>query len=194
MDTAVALHEAIGARVRHERLERGWTLEQLAAEADVSRRMLVNVEQGATNPSIGALLRLSDALGIGLPELVAPPTPPTGVRITRAGDGAVLWTGDAGGQGVLVAGTRAPDVLELWDWTLAPGERHASEAHASGTQELLQVREGVVSVEVNGEVVELGPGDAVGFRGDLPHSYASAGDQGARFALAVFEPMEQRGA
>ncbi len=32
--------------------------------------MLVNVEQGSTNPSIATLLRLSDALGVGLPALV----------------------------------------------------------------------------------------------------------------------------
>ena len=35
--------------------------------------MVVSVEQGAVNPSVGTLLRLSDALGIGLPALVAPP-------------------------------------------------------------------------------------------------------------------------
>ena len=64
---------AIGARVRQERQSRRWTLDQLAEAAGVSRRMLVNVEQGTANPSVGTLLRLSDALGIGLPALVEPP-------------------------------------------------------------------------------------------------------------------------
>ena len=42
--------------------------------------MLVNVEQGEVNPSVGTLLRLSDALGVGLPALVQPPQsePPEG--------------------------------------------------------------------------------------------------------------------
>ena len=35
--------------------------------------MVVSVEQGAVNPSVGTLLRLSDALGVGLPALVEPP-------------------------------------------------------------------------------------------------------------------------
>lgn len=39
-----------------------------------------------------------------------------------------------------------PDVLELWDWTLAPGDRHESEAHVRGTKEILQVRQGRVIV------------------------------------------------
>ena len=35
--------------------------------------MVVNVEQGTANPSVGTLLRISDALGIGLPALVRTP-------------------------------------------------------------------------------------------------------------------------
>ena len=70
-----ALAVAFGSRVRQERQSRGWTLDQLAEAAGVSRRMVVNVEQGAANPSVGTLLRISDALGIGLPALVAPPEP-----------------------------------------------------------------------------------------------------------------------
>ena len=85
--------------------------------------MIVNIEQGTSNPSVGTLLRISDALGVGLPALVEPPrTRP--VMVTRTAKGAVLWTSDAGGRGVLVAGTEPPDVVELWDWTLGPADRH----------------------------------------------------------------------
>lgn len=105
------LTRAIGARVRQERKARDWTLDRLAEAAGVSRRMVVSVEQGSVNPSVGTLLRLNDALGLGLPALVEPPQQH---RIK-------------------------------WDWTLAPGERHKSEAHAEGTRELLHVREGTVA-------------------------------------------------
>jgi len=182
-----ALAGAVGERVRLERQGRGWTLDQLAASAGVSRRMVVHVEQGEANPSIGTLLRLADALGVGLPTLVEPPR--TGaVRVTRSGDGAALWAGAAGGRGVLVASTRPPDVVELWEWTLASGDRHDSEAHSAGTKELLQVQEGEVVVEVADESYELSPGDAISFPGDVPHAYVHAGLHPARFALAVFEP------
>src|SRR5687768_11575263 len=103
-----ALASVIGERVRAARQARHWTLDQLAEAAGVSRRLVVNVEQGAANPSIGTLLRISDALGIGLPALVeVPPTLP--VTVTRDGEGAVLWASDAGGRAVLVAGTGPPD-------------------------------------------------------------------------------------
>ncbi len=149
--------------------------------------MVVNVEQGAANPSVGTLLRISDALGVGLPALVEPPQP-TPVKVTRHGDGAALWRSAFGGRGVLVAGTAPPDVVELWDWTLAPGDQHMSEAHTPGTKELVQVQQGTIMVNVADQSVTLDAGDAVAFPGDLAHSYANPGTQPARFSLVVFEP------
>src|SRR6516225_2429556 len=154
-----ALALAIGARVRQERQSRRWTLDQLAEAAGVSRRMVVNVEQGAANPSVGTLLRIGDALGIGLPALVERPEPRP-VKVTRQGNGAVLWSSESGGRGVLTP----------------------------GTQELAQVQQGTITVEVAGRPVTLDAGDAVAFPGDVAHSYANPGTQPARFSLAVFEP------
>lgn len=186
-ENVAALSTAIGARIKQERQSRGWTLDQLAEMAGVSRRMLINVEQAATNPSIGTLLRISDALGVGLPSLVesAEHKP---VKITRRGEGAALWNGHSGGCGVLVAGTEPPDVVELWDWTLGPDDRHVSESHSVGTKELLQVLEGTIIVEVADQSVVLAAGDAVAFDGDIGHSYANPDTKPARFSLAVFEP------
>lgn len=186
-DEAAQLAEAIGRRVRLERQARDWTLDQLSEAAGVSRRMIVNVEQGSANPSVGILLRIGDALGVGLPALVEPPHP-RALQVTRAGDGAVLWTGAAGGRGVLVAGTQPPDVVELWDWTLGPGDAHESEGHVAGTSELLQVLDGVVVVSVGAEETRLAAGDAITFDGSAVHAYANPGTAHARFSLAVFEP------
>lgn len=186
-DSTITLSLAIGTRVKQERQARGWTLDHLAEAAGVSRRMIVNVEQGAANPSIGTLLRISDALGVGLPALVESPRPKP-VKITRSGEGATLWSSGQGGQGILVAGTDSPDVVELWDWTLGPGDSHASEAHTAGTKELLQVQAGAVTVDAGEHSVTLEGGDAMTFPGDIAHSYANLGATPARFILAVFEP------
>lgn len=149
--------------------------------------MLINVEQGAANPSVGTLLRISDALGVGLSALVEPPDPKP-VKVTRSGEGAALWTGDHGGRGVLVASTRPPDVLELWDWTLGPGDRHDSEPHVQGTLEVLQVHEGAITLDVASQSLSLTVGDAVAFPSDVSHAYSNTGTVPARFSLAVYEP------
>ena len=182
-----AMASAIGNRVRRERQSRRWTLDQLAEAAGVSRRMLVKVEHGAANPSVGTLLRLSDALGVGLPALIEPARAKP-VEVTRSGEGAELWSGEAGGRGVLVAGTERPDVVELWEWTLGPGDRHASAPHTAGTKELLQVHQGTITVEIDDQLLTLGAGDALSFPGDLAHVYANPKKRAAKFSLAVFQP------
>jgi transcriptional regulator with XRE-family HTH domain len=178
----------IGARVKQERTALGWSLDRLAAQSGVSRRMLVNVEQGATNPSIATLLRLSDALGIGLPELVDPGER-TPLRVRRAGELHPVWRGENGGAALLAAGTEPPNVVELWDWTLGPGDEHISDPHRRGTRELLLVLQGRVLVRAGDREDVLAAGDSASFHGDVVHGYANPSrHRGARFALTVLEP------
>jgi transcriptional regulator with XRE-family HTH domain len=152
--------------------------------------MLINVEQGATNPSIGTLLRLSDALGIGLPALVeAGDEVGAPVVVRRSGESEALWSSAGGGSAVLVAGTAPPDVSELWDWRLGPGDDYRSEAHRAGTRELLHVLTGTVVLTVDGIEHRLTSGDAAAFDGDRPHGYRNGSkSRPARFSLAVHEP------
>ena len=132
----------------------------------------------------------SDALGVGLPVLVDVEQP-RALTVTAAGQAPVLWRGPHGGQALLVAGTEPPDVVELWEWTLQPGEAHTSEAHSAGTRELLLVLEGRVDLRVGDRTERLGPGDSAAFAGDVAHGYATPADAAtpARFALTVFQPQ-----
>ena len=187
---ATELATAIGQRVRQQRQARRWTLDQLAAATGVSRRALVNVEQGNANPSIATLLRLSDALGIGLPALVDTAGDMGElVSVHRAAEARPMWTSPNGGAAVMVAGTRAPDVSELWDWRLGPGDVHRSEAHRPGTHELLLVLTGTLVLTVGATEHRLSTGDSAAFVADAPHSYRNpSGTRPTRFTLAVVEP------
>jgi DNA-binding XRE family transcriptional regulator len=186
---AVVVNELIGERIRQQRTARGWTLDELADRSGVSRRMVINIEHGEGNPSIATLLRISDALGVGLPVLVDVERP-SAVSVTVAGQAPVLWRGPHGGQALLVAGTEPPDVVELWDWTLNPGDEHSSEPHSAGTRELLLVLDGQVDLRVGDRTDRLEAGDSAAFAGDVAHGYAAPPDAPtpARFALTVFQP------
>ena len=93
----------------------------------------------------------------------------------------------------MVAGTAPPDVTELWDWRLAPGDDYRSEAHRVGTRELMHVLSGSVVLVVGDAEHRLKSGDSVSFDGAVPHSYRNAsGSRPARFSLAVYEPALTR--
>ena len=54
----------VGNRIRGSRLEKGWTQERLAAEAEISVQQLRALEKGQRNLEVDHLGRLSDAMGV----------------------------------------------------------------------------------------------------------------------------------
>ncbi|GII92716.1 helix-turn-helix domain-containing protein [Sinosporangium siamense] len=180
---------AIAGNVRGQRLHRGMTLDELAARSSVSRGMLVQVEQGRTNPSVNTLARIADALGITVARLVeVADTPP--VRVVRPADVVTLWRGDKGGAARMLIGTDAPAILELWDWVLGPGEHHDGDAHPAGTREMLQVIEGELTLTVQGASHVVEEGGAILFAADRAHRYANNGEGSMRFVMVVSEPRD----
>ena len=104
-----------------------------------------------------------------------------------ASDISTLWQGERGGHARLLAGTSGPDMVELWQWSLYPGEIFTSPGHGDGTTELLFVTEGALTLTVNDGVYLIREGDSAVARTDAPHSYANAGDKIARFTMTVSE-------
>ena len=166
---------------------RGMSLEQLAVRSGVSKGMLVQIEQGRTNPSIATLCRIANALGIAVARFVevgeAPP-----IRLVRADAAPVLWQGRGASLARLLVGSDGPDCVELWDWRLAADEAYAGEAHPAGTRELLHVLDGALALEIDQVVQRVGEGESVLFRADRPHRYVNAGSGMLRFVMVVAEP------
>ena len=63
----------VGWNIRRLRVERGLTIEELAAEADVAPAYLGQVERGAVNVGVVILGRVAKVLGARLGELFVEP-------------------------------------------------------------------------------------------------------------------------
>ena len=181
-----AIGEAVARTVRALRAGHGWSLDELAGRAGVSKGVLVGLEQGRGNPNLGTLIRISDALGVPLTRLVQVEEEPP-VRMFRPERHVVLWEGERGGTGTLLAGSDPRPSLELWDWVLQPGETRESDAHVPGTKEIVYVQEGTLTLGVDGRTDLVEEGTAAVFVGDRPHSYGNASEGEVRFVLAVLD-------
>jgi transcriptional regulator with XRE-family HTH domain len=175
----------IAARVRAGRAQRAWTLDELAARSGVSRRLIVQVEQADANPSLATLLKLAAALGVTLTELLATQSDDRLVAAVSRRDALTLWSTPAGGAARLLV-SHGP--LELWTWTLQPGDRRTSHPHRPGALELLTVQTGTIRLEVGDDHVEVPAGDSAWFDATHPHAYGNPGATAACFTLAVLEP------
>ncbi len=178
---------AVGRNVRALRQQRRMTIEALAAAAGVSRGTVIQIETARGNPSIGTLAALAAALRVGVASLVDGDAEPR-VVVRRDADAARLWSSAAGSCAVFRIGTDPPDVVELWDWTLQPGDSFDGEAHPMGTQEVLSVLSGRLGLRVGAVEQELDHGDTVMFQAHAPHRYSGIGAEVVRFVMVVLQP------
>jgi transcriptional regulator with XRE-family HTH domain len=74
----------IAARLREERRRRGWSLDQLAGRARVSKAMLSKLERGESSPTATLLGRICGACGLTMSALVALPGDRSGRLVRRA--------------------------------------------------------------------------------------------------------------
>lgn len=187
-DPARAVHAALALRIASLRKAHGLSFDQFAARCGVSKGMLVQIEQGRANPSIGTLCRIASGLSVSVAELVEVAESGRPVRIIALDDAATLWTGPRGGTARLLIGSEGPEMLEHWIWEMHPGERFQAQVHPAGTQELLHVLEGELLLELNDASYNIGTGSSAHARTDCDHAYACAGDQTTRFTMVVLEP------
>ncbi len=181
------LTQSLARNVRRWRAERGFTLDALAARAGVSRGMLIQIEQARTNPSIGTVVKIADALGVSITTLLDYEQGPK-VRIVPAEQAVRLWHTDAGSYNRLLAGAEAPGPLEMWDWRLMPGEGSASDPHPAGTVELIHVTAGELTLTVDGLEHRVPAGASASFEANVPHTYGNQGAVPVGMVMAVSVP------
>lgn len=188
-DAADLLNGAIARRISLLRKGKQQTFDQLAVRSGVSKGMLVQIEQGRANPSIATLCRLAAGLGVSVADLMSVADEPRSpVQVVASDETRILWKGPKGGSAALLIGSDGPDMLELWNWTLQPGERYEARPHSVGTLELVHVQQGSLALEVDGVVTAIAAGDSAFARTDRPHAYACGGRKRAVFSMVVFEP------
>ena len=183
---AASINEAVAARIKRYRAEKKISLDELSRRAGVSKGMLVDIEACRANPSIALLCRLASAMGVAVADFVNVASAPP-VKAIAAGDIPTLWQGEQGGHARLLAGTSGPDMVELWQWSLYPGEIFTSPGHGEGTTELLFVTEGALTLTVNDSLYLIPAGDSAVARTDAPHSYANAGETVTRLTMTGSE-------
>ncbi|MDA5606105.1 cupin domain-containing protein [Enterobacter sp. PI-10] len=177
---------AVANRIRNWRKEKKLSLDELSRRASVSKGMLVEIEKSAANPSIAILCKVAAALGISVADIVNVSSEPL-VHVIEEETIPVLWQGEQGGRARLLAGTAGPDMIELWQWEMQPGERFTSPGHPAGTFELLHVNEGVLTLTVDETVTQVNAGASAVAKTEAAHGYANEGDTVLRFTMTVAE-------
>ena len=165
-DTASHLARNL-ASLRHTR---ALTQEALARAAKVPRSTVATLESGAGNPSLVVLVKVAQALGVPIDELLA--SPRALVRHWPAAEVAARSKGRGVTLRDLVPEPVPDEMMEVMDF--APGAVMAGTPHLPGTREFFTCLDGAVNLMVAGDRHALAAGDVLAFPGNLPHSYQNA--------------------
>lgn len=180
------INDAVSRRIKRFRSEKKISLDELSRRSGVSKGMLVDIEACRANPSIALLCKVAAAMGVSVADFVNVASEPVVHLIDRDAI-PVLWRGEQGGSARLLAGTSGPDMLELWQWRMLPGDAFTSPGHPAETCELLYVNEGVLTLTINDREYQVTEGGSAVARTDAPHGYRNAGQQPLVFTMTVHE-------
>lgn len=173
------LARMVGANVGRERAKRGLHRAAVAAKVGLSDEQLGLVECGQAVPSLRGVWALATALGVPFGALLAlqgAGVDSSGFRVQRVGRGRVISSSSGRFRSRALFTPGDPGTPEVYELTLAPGCMEDAEAHAPDTFEHITVVRGTLVVRAGTSRAELGPGDAILFRADVPHGYENPGD------------------
>ncbi|PRB43067.1 Cro/Cl family transcriptional regulator [Arthrobacter sp. MYb23] len=181
------LLEKIGREVRARRKALPLTVQQLADAAGLSRRIVTKIELGQANASLTTIDRLAAALAVDFSTLIQGRLPQPSVQVTSKMTNEDEWVSESGGRLVFHAATSVRPAAELWEGTLAVDARLQAPADPPGSEVLVFVISGVLTLCVGTEpIVEASSGESARLRTDQPHEYANRGSVPVHF-LRVFQ-------
>ena len=176
----------IGARLRRVREAANLSQRQLAQRAGVTNSTISLIEANRTNPSVGALKRILEAVPIGLaeffalnPERTQSPFHPA-AELVEIGKGAISYR--------QVGGNLTGRQLQILDERYQPGADSGRIPLSHEGEEGGVVISGLLEVTVEDEKRILGPGDAYAFDSRRPHRFRCLGDEPARIISACTPP------
>lgn len=169
--SAEEAEQRITRRLRALRLERGLTLEKVAAAAELSPGYLSRVESGQRVPSIGALVLLARALDVSVADLATEPQETSAiVRNTTA-----PRYGTENAQLTHLSPPLSGSIIEATRLTLTAHASPPRPIRHSG-EEWLHVVEGRLELTLAGETSVLDAGDSAQFLGATEHLLRGAPD------------------
>jgi len=172
---------SIGERLRAARESAGLTLERTAELAGLSKAHLSRLESAERQPSIAALLALSDAVGVPVSNLLGEDGEGLPLSISTEGDPRH----EARGLSIAsCSGYAGSSALEAMRITVDPHRPPTAPARHRG-EEWLYVLDGIVRLEYDGELHHLGRGVTAHFDAERPHRLGAEGKAAEMLLVAA---------
>jgi transcriptional regulator with XRE-family HTH domain len=178
---------AVGARLKVVREKAGLSQRELAKRAGVTNATISLIEQEAHAPSLASLHRILAAIPIAMADFFALPTSQQNVLFYSARDLAVVTRGAADLR--VLGSERRDKALQLFIERYRPGAGTGEDAISHPGETAAIVIQGVIEVEVGGEVQAIESGGGYQLFGNQPYRLRNIGKTVAIVVCACTPPM-----
>ncbi len=175
----------LGKTIQRLRKAYNMSLGELSEQSGVAKSIISQIERNETNPTIGTVARLSRALDTTLGEVLK----------TDGGDNFIehqTYSGiprlesEDGLCKLAIAGPlNLVEHIQWYDFRAEPGGVLDSEPHQPGCIEHLYIIAGELEIVTGDESRRAKAGEAIRYRGDLPHKITNCGTGPAHATMVL---------
>ena len=183
-------HEVrIGSRLRAARKAHGYTLDQLASAARLTKGFLSRVERDETSPSVASLLTLCEVMSIDVGSLFSAPD----VALVRRNNAPAINLGGTGVTEQLMT-PRGQAKLQIIHSSIEPDGSGGSDLYSINCEiEVIYVLKGTVEMVFSDRTQKLSAGDALTFSGGEPHTWINPSSSRGAEVVWVLVPAPWSG-
>jgi transcriptional regulator with XRE-family HTH domain len=173
---------ATGLKLRREQL--GWSLNELATQADVSRAMISKIERHTVSPTASLLGKLCSALGITLSGLIASAERAPTIPLSRSRQQSV-WKDPQTGLSRRMVSPEGCGAVEIVRIELPANRSVAYDAQRTPYEQNVLVLEGDLSVAQHGVDNALAEGDCLFMCLDAPVMFRNTSRRVCRYLVVI---------
>jgi transcriptional regulator with XRE-family HTH domain len=181
---------SIAARIRSIRQRKGITLEQLASDCGLDRGYLSRIERGHKTPSIGALMKVGEALDVQMAHLFGESIEPSAITVVRRTQ-YTAFPGPPGSKDVFEMVMPESAARRVSLVMVSPGPESATGAAEHSGEEIIFGLEGQTEVSFADRTISIAAGDCVHFDGHLKHSIRKLGSARARALVIIVQDLRK---
>lgn len=179
----------IGAKLRAARKARGFTLDQLAAAAGLTKGFLSRVERDETSLSVASLITLCEVMSLDVGSLFTV----SEAALVRRDTAPAINLGGTGVSERLMT-PRGQSRLQLVHTIAEPGGTGGSDFYTINCQlEVVYVLKGTIDLVFTDRRQKLTAGDALTFAGNEPHTWLNASQTRSAELIWVLVPAPWSG-
>jgi transcriptional regulator with XRE-family HTH domain len=176
---------SLGKTIQRLRKAYNMSLGDLSEQSGVAKSIISQIERNETNPTLATVFRLSRALDTTIDEVLRTDSRHVFLEHQLKSGIPILESQDGLCRLAIAGPLNLVEQIQWYDFHAKPMGLLESDPHPPGTVEHLYILKGELEVTSGEETRRARTGEALRFRGDLPHRILNAGDSDAHATMVL---------